>query len=125
MASHYQTVVVPTRVARTKDKAAVENHVKHLTTHIIGRMRNYQCFSIDEYNQYLLKILNEFNAKPFQKKVGTRLQMFRSWNKKHSKHYHLTHMNSVNLKKRKSIRIVTSHSINTTILCLSNILVNK
>ncbi len=76
MANHYQTVVVPTRVARPKDKAAVENHVKHLTTHIIGRMRNYQCFSIDEYNQYLLKILNDFNAKPFQKKVGTRLQMF-------------------------------------------------
>lgn len=76
MANHYQTIVVPTRVARPKDKAAVENHVKHLTTHIIARMRSYQCFSIDEYNQYLLKLLNEFNAKPFQKKEGSRLQMF-------------------------------------------------
>lgn len=76
MANHYQTIIVPTRVARPKDKAAVENHVKHLTTHIIGRMRNFQCFSIDEYNQYLLKLLDDFNAKPFQKKEGSRLQMF-------------------------------------------------
>ena len=79
MANHYQTIIVPTRVARPKDKAAVENHVKHLTTHIIGRMRNFQCFSIDEYNQYLLNILNEFNAKPFQKKDGSRLQMFQEF----------------------------------------------
>ena len=80
MANHYQTIIGPTRVARPKDKAAaVENHVKHLTTHIIARMRNYQCFSIDEYNQYLLKLLDEFNAKPFQKKEGSRLQMFQEF----------------------------------------------
>ena len=79
LANHYQTIIVPTRVARPKDKAAVENHVKHLTTHIIGRMRNYQCFSIDEYNQFLMTILNEFNAKPFQKKEGSRLQMFQEF----------------------------------------------
>ena len=79
MANHYQTIIVPTRVARPKDKAAVENHVKHLTTHIIARMRNYQCFSIDEYNEYLLKLLDEFNAKPFQKTEGSRLQMFQEF----------------------------------------------
>ncbi len=78
MANHYHAIIVPTRVARPKDKAAVENHVKHLTTHIIARMRNYQCFSIDEYNQYLLQILNDFNAKPFQKKEGSRLQVFKT-----------------------------------------------
>lgn len=78
MANHYETIIVPTRVARPKDKAAVENHVKHLTTYIIGRMRNYQCFSIDEYNQYLLKALDEFNAKPFQKKEGSRLTVFQN-----------------------------------------------
>ncbi|MBG9985136.1 IS21 family transposase [Aerococcaceae bacterium DSM 111022] len=81
MASHYQTIIVPTRVARPKDKAAVENHVKHLTTFIIARMRHYQCFSIHEYNQYLLNILNEFNAKPFQKKDGSRLSVFHSLEK--------------------------------------------
>lgn len=81
MANHYQTVIVPTRVARPKDKAAVENHVKHLTTHVIGRMRNFQCFSIDEYNHYLFKLLDEFNAKPFQKKEGSRLQHFETFEK--------------------------------------------
>lgn len=76
MANHYQAIIVPTRVARPKDKAAVENHVKHLTTYIIGRMRNLQFFSIGEYNQYLLRALDEFNAKPFQKKEGSRLVVF-------------------------------------------------
>ena len=79
MANHYQTIIVPTRVAHPKDKAAVENHVKHLTTHIIGRMRNYQCFSIEEYNHYLRKLLDEFNAKPFQKKEGSRLELFKEF----------------------------------------------
>ena len=53
-------------------KAAVENTVKQLTTHLIARMRNYQCFNIDEYNHYLLKELNQFNQRPFQKKDGSR-----------------------------------------------------
>ncbi|MGO4940679.1 IS21 family transposase [Fundicoccus sp. Sow4_D5] len=79
MATYYQTIVVPSRVYRPKDKAAVEGHVKHLTTHLIARMRHYQCFSIQEYNHYLLIALAEFNAKPFQKKEGSRLSLFETF----------------------------------------------
>lgn len=77
MANHYHTIVAPTRVRRPKDKAAVENTVKQLTTHLIARMRNYQCFNIDEYNHYLLKELDQFNQKPFQKKDGSRYLLFK------------------------------------------------
>ena len=79
MAAHYQTVVVPTRVYRPKDKGSVESHVKHLTTHLIARMRHYQCLSIQEYNHYLLIALAEFNAKPFQKKEGSRQSMYETF----------------------------------------------
>lgn len=76
MSNHYHTVVVPTRVRKPRDKGAVENTVKQLTTHLIARMRNYQCFSIQEYNKFLLLELDRFNKKPFQKKNGSRFTAF-------------------------------------------------
>lgn len=78
-ANHYHTIVVPTRTYRPRDKAYVENNVRNLTTHIIARMRNYQCFSLDEYNEYLRQELDRFNRKPFQKKVGNRLELFKTY----------------------------------------------
>ncbi len=76
LADHYGTTIIPTRVRKPKDKATVENVVGKLTTHIIARMRDYQFFSIDEYNHQLLIELDKFNRKPFQKKEGSRFQMF-------------------------------------------------
>lgn len=76
LANHYHTVVLPTRVKKPKDKASVENTVKQLTTHVVARMRNYTFFSLEEYNQQLLKEIHRFNAKPFQKKTGSRLSLF-------------------------------------------------
>ncbi|CAM4201166.1 IS21 family transposase [Lacicoccus alkaliphilus] len=76
MANHYHTIILPTRVRKPKDKPSVENTVKSLTTHIIARMRNYQCFGLDDYNDYLRKELDRFNQKPFQKKPGSRFSMF-------------------------------------------------
>lgn len=76
MANHYHTIILPTRVRKPKDKATVENTVKSLTTHIIARMRHYQCFGLDDYNDHLRKELNRFNQKPFQKKPGSRFSIF-------------------------------------------------
>ncbi len=76
MANHYHTFILPTRVPKPKDKASVENTVKILTTNIIARMRNYQCFGLDDYNDYLRKELDSFNQKSFQKKPGSRFSIF-------------------------------------------------
>jgi len=126
MSNHYQTIIGPTRVARPKDKAAaVENHVKHLTTHIIARMRNYQCFSIDEYNQYLLKLLDEFNAKPFQKKEGSRLQMFQEFEQETLKELPAY---SYEVCEFKEAKVYTNSHVtlkSTIILYLISILVKK
>ncbi len=81
LAKHYQTIIVPTRVAHPRDKAAVENHVKHLTTFLIGRMRNFQCFTIQEYNHYLQEELTKFNQKSFQKSQEVVANCLRSLNK--------------------------------------------
>ena len=73
MANHYQTIIVPTRVARRRTKLLLKP--LSILQHIIARMRNY-CASIDEYNQYLLKLLDEFNE-AFSEEEGSRLQMFK------------------------------------------------
>ena len=76
MAEYYGTVVVPARVRTLRDKNQVENLVYQFEKDIIGRLRNCQFFSIDEYNDQLLLEVERFNNKPFQKKEGTRRSVF-------------------------------------------------
>lgn len=76
MAEYYGTVVVPARVRAPKDKSQVENLVYQFEKDIIGRLRNCQFFSIDEYNEQLMLEVERFNNKPFQKKEGTRRSVF-------------------------------------------------
>ena len=76
MAEYYGTVVVPARVRTPRDKNQVENLVYQFEKDIIGRLRNCQFFSIDEYNDQLLLEVERFNNKPFQKKEGTRRSVF-------------------------------------------------
>ncbi len=79
LAEHYGMIVIPTRVRKPKDKPQVENAVGKLTTHIIARMRDYQFFSIEEYNHQLHIELERFNQKPFQKKEGSRRSLFENY----------------------------------------------
>ena len=72
MAEHYQTAVIPARVKRPKDKPSVEGSVGSLSTWIIGALRNRQFFSLGELNTAVKQKLAEFNAKPFQKRPGSR-----------------------------------------------------
>ena len=76
MAKHYGTEIIPTRVYRAQDKPSVEGMVYQLTMHIIAKMRNYQFYSMEEYNKQLLVELDNFNRKPFQKKDGNRYSIF-------------------------------------------------
>ena len=76
MAEYYGIAVIPARVRHPKDKPLAENTVNQFTKYIIGKLRDYQFFSIDEYNRQALKELDKFNKKPFQKKPGSRYEMF-------------------------------------------------
>jgi transposase len=75
-ANYYGMVVEPARVKKPNDKGTVENLVGNLESYILAKLRNFQCFSIGEYNAEVRKYLDKFNAKPFQKKEGSRLSSY-------------------------------------------------
>ena len=76
MAEHYRTAVLPARVSRPKDKAAVEGNVGVISTWITAALRNQQFLSMWELNTAIRSKLTDFNTKPFQKKEGCRASVF-------------------------------------------------
>ena len=54
----------------------MEGNVGIITTWIIAALRNQQFLSLWELNTAIRSKLAEFNAKPFQKKEGTRASVF-------------------------------------------------
>jgi transposase len=76
LAEHYQTVIMPARVRKPKDKPSVEGTVGKITTWIIASLRNQVFFTLSELNEAVWLKLEEFNQKEFQKKKGSRLTAF-------------------------------------------------
>lgn len=76
MAEHYGTAIIPARPVNPKDKPNAEGTVKVLETWILAALRNRKFFTFQELNKAIHKKLEEFNAKPFQKKKGSRLSAF-------------------------------------------------
>lgn len=78
MAEYYDTAIIPTRIKSPKDKPNAEGTVNHTSTWIIAALRNEQFFSISELNEAVFEKLKAFNAKPFQKREGSRLLAFQN-----------------------------------------------
>lgn len=76
MAEHYGTAIIPARVRTPKDKASVEGAVGNISTWIIASLRKEQFFSLQELNNAIKTKLEDFNAKLFQKKDGSRSSLF-------------------------------------------------
>ena len=76
MAEHYGTAVIPARVRAPKDKPNAEGSVGQISTWITAALRNEQFFSLWELNQAIRKKLEEFSRRPFQKKEGSRYEIF-------------------------------------------------
>lgn len=76
MAEHYEIVIMPARVRRPKGKPNVEGAVGIISTWILAAIRHQKFFSLTELNDAIADKLAEFNAKPFQKKPGSRLSVF-------------------------------------------------
>lgn len=77
MAEHYNTAIIPARVRAPKDKPNTERAVGNISTWIIAALRDEQFFSLAELNQAILYKLEAFNKRLFQKKEGSRLDLFR------------------------------------------------
>jgi transposase len=78
LANHYDTVVIPTRVGRPKDKAKVETGVQIVERWILARLRDRKFFSLHQLNQAIAKLLEDLNNRPFQKLPGSRSSAFES-----------------------------------------------
>ena len=76
MAEHYATAIIPARVRRPRDKANVEGMVSIVSTWIIAAMRQMQWFHLKEMNTFIQEQVETLNAKPFQKKTGSRTTRF-------------------------------------------------
>lgn len=76
MADYYDTTIMPARVRKPKDKAAVEGSVGVITNYLFGRFRNRTFFSFDELNKAIYEKIEDFNNEPFQKREGSRSQVY-------------------------------------------------
>ena len=77
MAEHYNTAIIPARVRAPKDKPNAEGTVGNISTWIIAALRDEQFFFLAELNRAIRHKLEEFNKRLFQKKEGSRLDLFR------------------------------------------------
>ena len=64
MAEYYDTVILPARVRKPRDKAAVEGSVGVITNYLFGRFRNRTFFSFEELNKAIKEKIEVFNNEP-------------------------------------------------------------
>jgi transposase len=76
LALHFGTVVLPTRVARPRDKAAVEAGVLVAERWVLAPLRNRRLFSLAEANEAIALRLAEVNTRPFRGEPASRRELF-------------------------------------------------
>ena len=74
---HYRTAIMPTGVRNPKQKASVEGTVGKIATAIIAKLRKETFYSFGELQKAVKIALNDFNRKSFQKREGSRYEI---WN---------------------------------------------
>lgn len=75
-ALHYNITLLATRVAKPKDKAAVENSVKITYQRIYAPLRDEVFYDLAQLNKSIREKLTQHNEKLFQLKDFSRLQQF-------------------------------------------------
>ena len=76
LARHYNTVIIPARARKPRDKAKAEAGVLLVERWILARLRNHTFFSLADLNREIGKLLQILNKKPFQKLSGSRQSWF-------------------------------------------------
>jgi transposase len=75
-AEHYNTVILPARAYKPKDKAPVENVIKIIYTRIYAKLRGTDFFSLEELNTAIGLALEEHNNELLTGKDYSRRQQF-------------------------------------------------
>lgn len=81
LAEHYQTVIVPARPYKPKDKAKAEVAVQIVERWIMARLRHQTFFTLAALNQAIRFLLDDLNERPFKKLPGTRKSQFEQLDK--------------------------------------------
>lgn len=76
LAEHYGTVVMPARVRKPRDKGQVENVVRFGANAIGAILRHRRFVGLVELNAAISEQVAMLNAKPFQKREGSRRDVF-------------------------------------------------
>ncbi len=76
LARHYQTVVLPARVRKPRDKAKAEAGVLLVERWILAKLRKHTFFSLADLNREIRKLLQVLNDRSFKKLPGSRQSRF-------------------------------------------------
>lgn len=76
LSEYYETVTIPARVKKPRDKNVVESAVGFASRNIIAALRNQVFYSIEELNKTILSMVEKLNEEPFNKKPGNRYELF-------------------------------------------------
>jgi transposase len=76
LARHYGTVMLPTRAAHPRDKAAVEAGVLSVERWVLAPLRHRQFFSLAELNIAIKEQTRQLNARPFRGEPASRAELF-------------------------------------------------
>lgn len=80
-AEHYATTVLPARVRKPRDKAKAESGVLVVERWILARLRHQTFFSLADLNAAIRLLVDALNARPFQKRDGSRASVFEAADK--------------------------------------------
>lgn len=76
LARHYQTVILPARVRKPRDKAKAEAGVLLVERWILAKLRKHTFFSLVDLNREIRKLLQLLNDHSFKKLPGSRKSWF-------------------------------------------------
>ena len=76
LADYYDTAILPAKPRKPKMKASVEGTVGKVSTSILAKLRHQVFQSVYEANQMAQELLEVFNRKNFQKREGSRADVF-------------------------------------------------
>jgi transposase len=81
LAAHYDTVIVPARPYKPKDKSKAEVGVQIVERWIMARLRHETFFSLRQLNGRIQELLIDLNQRPMKKLPGSRLSQFETLDK--------------------------------------------
>lgn len=76
LSAHYGTAVIPTRVAKPRDKGLGENAVQQVERWVLAPLRKQRFFSVDELNQALRPHLAWLNDRQLTGQAQSRRELF-------------------------------------------------